>query len=177
MRLLRAAPGLWRDIGCDTRSVSHLYLDDTEVEIIERVLTKHGDLLEVEDEQRISVPNGRYQDVFLRSNAPWPGLSGGRSLPLGASVRVLPGVSEDRRFVTMRLRLRLAVPVGPRGSESPVATAVRVTPDGTLTFPNGGTALLIAKSVLCGPDGSASSSADAEHEAARTMLMLHVALE
>jgi hypothetical protein len=177
MRLLLAAPKIWRDMGHDLRGSAGIFLDDEQVEVLERRCNRRDGNLRIEDEHWLSASADQYEDAFLRATTAWPRLPTGEVLPLGASVRALPVISEDRRYVTLHLRLSLAVPVGPPTSEAAAGTTVRMLPRSTVSIPVSGALLVMARAVLCCPERAAPTPPNAEDEAQRYVLLVGASLE
>ncbi len=175
-RLLRASPGLWRDIGVDMRGdQAHVYLDDTEVELLDLVHARHPDRLSLEDEHRVQAQAGVIDDYFLRATAPWPKLPAGPTLPLGAAIRILPVAQADARFLTLQIRLCMAVPAGEGRAGEQVA--VRTGGTGTFVMPDGGTVLFLAHESVWVPSASPGAGSDEADDPTRYLVMLHAARE
>lgn len=168
IRLVRARAGLLWDLGINTVGMGGpgtlrtegpcipVLLDDAEIEALERLIPQGGSGIQVEDEGWLRRASGERGLVILDAVDSSQAEARPPVLPLGATVRATPVVSEDRRFVTVEILARVAVAATTKESEDSVGGIVlRALGPSTFAIPVGGaTVLMDVEGLLWLPRGA-----------------------
>lgn len=164
VQLLEAPRSFVRDIGVDVRAIgdgwlasrrsTHTYLDDVQMEVLERCIEKSRCSLRELHCERASPWNGQPVELFAPAEGRATEDTASFPIPLGTFLGLLPLVSADQRYVQLWIRASAARRVRPRqGASSSSSVALRCVPRFCLILPVGGTVLVTVRDPLWG-DGS-----------------------
>ena len=189
VRLISAPPSGVSELGIDLRGLElgltanqmnpmrnsdrsvHAYLDDMQVEILERALASRLWSGRLKSEERVSVLEDRFADMFLPAQSVWPRDAAGRSLPLGAAVRVSCRAFRETkrepdgpiRFISLKLTASTAEEWRRLPDEAEKSVIVLHSISRSLTSPDGATWIARPGKMLWGPARVPQSKSD-EHD-------------